>query len=67
MLAQSFGSWTLIIILASPGWAAQVEEAAPLDAKGGCPQCRNDSVEIAQLHKNADRSLCSIQAQRSRQ
>jgi tetratricopeptide (TPR) repeat protein len=55
MLAQSFGSWTLIIILASPGWAAQVEEAAPLDAKGGCLQCRNDSVEIAQLHKNADR------------
>ncbi len=55
MLAQSFGSWTLIIILASPGWAAQVEEAAPLDAKGGCPHCRNDSVEIAQLHKNADR------------
>jgi tetratricopeptide (TPR) repeat protein len=55
MLAQSFGSWTLIIILASPAWAAQVEEAAPLDAKGGCPQCRNDSVEIAQLHKNADR------------
>ncbi|HET9297399.1 MAG TPA: hypothetical protein VFP18_10945 [Candidatus Binatia bacterium] len=55
MLAQSFGSWTLIIILASPAWAAQVEEAAPLDAKGGCPQCRNYSVEIAQLHKNADR------------
>ena len=55
MLAQSFGSWTLIIILASPAWAAQVEEAAPLDAKGGCPQCRHDSVEIAQLHKNADR------------
>jgi tetratricopeptide (TPR) repeat protein len=55
MLAQSFGSWTLIIILALPGWAAQVEEAAPLDAKGGCPQCRNDSVEIAQLHKTADR------------
>ena len=50
MLAQSFGSWTLIIILASPGWAAPVEEAAPLDAKGGCPQCRNDSVEICLLY-----------------
>jgi FimV-like protein len=56
MLAQSFGFWTLIIILASPGWAAQVDEPiSPLDAKTGCPQCRNDSVEIAQLHKTADR------------
>ena len=55
MLAQSFGSWTLIIIVASQGWAAQVEPVSPLDAKSGCPHCRNDSAEIAQLHKNADR------------
>jgi tetratricopeptide (TPR) repeat protein len=56
MLAQSFGFWTLIIILASPGWAAQVDEpVSPPDAETACPQCRNDSVEIAQLHKTADR------------
>jgi tetratricopeptide (TPR) repeat protein len=56
MLAQSFGFWTLIIILASPGWAAQVDEPVSLpDAETACPQCRNDSVEIAQLHKTADR------------
>jgi tetratricopeptide (TPR) repeat protein len=56
MLAQSFGFWTLIIILASPGSAAQVDEpVSPPDAETACPQCRNDSVEIAQLHKTADR------------
>jgi tetratricopeptide (TPR) repeat protein len=56
MLSQSFGFWTLIIILASPGSAAQVDEpVSPPDAETACPQCRNDSVEIAQLHKTADR------------
>ena len=56
MLAQSFGSWTLIIILASLGWAAEVDESvSPADSRNACPQCRNDSAEIAQLHKNADR------------
>jgi tetratricopeptide (TPR) repeat protein len=56
MLAQSFGSWTLIIVLASLGWAAEVDESvSPVDSRNACPQCRNDSVEIAQLHKNADR------------
>jgi tetratricopeptide (TPR) repeat protein len=56
MLAQSFCFWTLIIILASPGSAAQVDEpVSPPDAETACPQCRNDSVEIAQLHKTADR------------
>jgi FimV-like protein len=56
MLAQSFGTWTLIIILASQGWAAEIDEpGSPLDSKNGCPQCRDDSVDIAQLHKSADR------------
>jgi tetratricopeptide (TPR) repeat protein len=56
MLAQSFGSWSLIIILASPGWAAEVDEpVSPVDPRNECPQCRNDSAQIAQLHKNADR------------
>ncbi len=56
MLAQSFGSWSLIIILALPGWAAEVDEpGSPVDSGNGCPQCRNDSAQIAQLHKNADR------------
>jgi FimV-like protein len=48
MLAQSIGSWTLIIILASTGRAAEVDEAAlPVDSTKG--------VDVAQLHKNADR------------
>jgi tetratricopeptide (TPR) repeat protein len=56
MLAQSFGTWTLIIILASQGWAAEIDEpVSPLDSKNGCPHCRDDSVDIAQLHKSADR------------
>lgn len=56
MLARSFGSWSLIIVLASPGWGAEVDDPArPLDPRNGCPQCRNDSIEVAQLHKNADR------------
>jgi tetratricopeptide (TPR) repeat protein len=56
MLAQSFGSWGLIIILALPGWAGEVDEpGSPVDPGNGCPQCRNDSAQIAQLHKNADR------------
>ena len=56
MLARIFGSWGLILILASPGWAAEVDEPVlPLDPRNSCPQCRNDSVEVAQLHKNADR------------
>ena len=56
MLAQSIGSWTLIIILASIGRAAEVDEAAlPVDSRNGCPQCRNQGVDVAQLHKNADR------------
>lgn len=56
MLAQSFGSWSLIIILASPGWPAEVDDpVSPVDRRNGCPQCRNDSTQIAQLHKNADK------------
>jgi tetratricopeptide (TPR) repeat protein len=56
MLARSFGNWSLILILASPGWAAEVDEpVSPLNPRNSCPQCPNDSVEVAQLHKNADR------------
>src|ERR687897_446621 len=56
MLAQSFGSWSLIVILASPGWAAEVDDpVSPVDRRNGCPECRNDTAQIAQLHKNADR------------
>lgn len=56
MLAQSIGSWTLIIILASIGRAAEVDESAsPVDSRSGWPQSRNQSVDITQLHKNADR------------
>ena len=56
MLAQSFGTCSLVLILASGGWAAQSDEAvSPVDQRNGCPHCRNESVDIAQLHKNADR------------
>jgi tetratricopeptide (TPR) repeat protein len=56
MLAQSIGTWTLIIILASAGPAAEGDKTvSPVDPKNGCLECRNESAEIAQLHKNADR------------
>jgi tetratricopeptide (TPR) repeat protein len=56
MLAQSIGTGGLILILASAGLAAESDEAvSPLDQKNECPHCRNESVDIAQLHKNADR------------
>ena len=56
MLAQSFGSWGLIVILASPGWTAEVDNpVSPVDPRNGCLQCGNDSAQIAQLHNNADR------------
>ena len=54
MLAQSIGTCGLILILASAGRAAE-SEVSPLDQRNECPHCRNESVEIAQLHKNADR------------
>jgi tetratricopeptide (TPR) repeat protein len=56
MLARSIGSWSLIIILASVARAAEVDEpVSPVDLRNGCPQCGNEGVDIAQLHKNADR------------
>ena len=56
MLAQCIRTWALIIILASVGWAAEGDKTvSPVDARNECPNCRNDSVDIAQLHKNADR------------
>ena len=54
MLAQSIGTCSLILILASVGRAAE-SDVSPLDQRNGCPHCRNESVDIAQLHKNADR------------
>jgi tetratricopeptide (TPR) repeat protein len=56
MLAQSIGTCGLILILASPGRAGESEEAvSPLGQRNGCPHCRDESVDIARLHKNADR------------
>jgi tetratricopeptide (TPR) repeat protein len=54
MLTQSIGTCGLIFFLASVGQAAQ-PDGSPLDQKNGCPDCRNESVDIAQSHKNADR------------
>jgi tetratricopeptide (TPR) repeat protein len=54
MLAQSIGTCSLILILASVGRAAE-SDVSPLDQRDGCPHCRNESVDLAQLHKNADR------------
>jgi FimV-like protein len=55
MLERSIGTWALILILASMGRAAERDETVrPLDPPNGCPQCRNESVDLAQLHKNAD-------------
>ena len=54
MLAQSISTCGLILILASMGRAAE-SDLSPLDQRNGCPHCRNESVDIAQLHKNADR------------
>jgi tetratricopeptide (TPR) repeat protein len=53
MLAQSIVTCSLILILASVGPAAE-SDVSPLDQRNGCPDCRNESVDIAQLHKNAD-------------
>lgn len=55
MVTQSIGTCGLILILASARLAAESDEAvAPLDQRNECPHCRNESVDIAQLHKNAD-------------
>src|SRR5688572_6202355 len=54
MLAQSIGTCSLILILASVGRAAE-SDVSPLDQRDGCPHCGNESVDLAQLHNNADR------------
>ena len=54
MLAQSIGTCSLILILASVGRAAE-SDVSPLDQRDGCPHCRNESVDLVQLHNNADR------------
>jgi tetratricopeptide (TPR) repeat protein len=54
MLAQSISACGLILILASVGRAAE-SDVSPLDQRNGCPHCRNESADIVQLHKNADR------------
>jgi tetratricopeptide (TPR) repeat protein len=54
MLAQSISACGLILILASVGRAAE-SDLSPLDQRNGCPHCRNESADIVQLHKNADR------------
>ena len=56
MLAQSIGTWALIVILASAGSAAEGDEPLPAgDQKIHCPECRREGLDAAQLHKNADR------------
>ncbi|MEX0806842.1 MAG: hypothetical protein WD688_26500 [Candidatus Binatia bacterium] len=56
MLAQSIGTWALIVIFASAGSAAEGDEPLPAgDQKVHCPQCRHEGLDVAQLHKNADR------------
>jgi tetratricopeptide (TPR) repeat protein len=54
MLAQSIGTCSLILILASVGRAAE-SDVSPFDQRDGCPHCRNESVDLVQLHNNADR------------
>ena len=55
-MRQSLGSCTLILILASAGRTAERDEALLTpETKNECPSCRTDNVDIARLHKNADR------------
>ena len=63
MRAQSIGTCSLILILASVGQAAQSDDTgSPADQRNGCPQCRDESTDIAQSHKNADRLYAQFKA-----
>src|SRR5688572_9396077 len=56
MLARSIGSWSLIIILASVARAVEIDKpVSPVVPRNGYSQCGNEGIDIAQLHKNADR------------